>query len=384
MSSNQDDSEDVLHNDTNGSQMGAGVDIEPDARGQQMVDMEAMTHEHEDDPDVAPDLDEEGETVREPQPAQAEPMLQQPINIDDETPSSVDETASIPDDTPSVQGSALSSPRSEAPSLATPVRRGSPSSPHRPFDRRFHSRISSSPLMTPRARSPALLHSRQSSVASLGFPPASEPDESTAPWDVIRWSKLKKLTGQAFSETAKRKFGHPTCLAVTDSIVIGTSRGMILIFDHQQNPKAIIGAGTKSVESGGVTALAISADHTTVAAGHAAGHIFTWEMTRPTKPFLSIPPVDISLPQARRGDGHVSGCAVAHIGFLGYRRTALVSADDRGMAFSHLATRGMGAVARTVKTTRVLGRYPEVVTRSSKPLKKSSVLAFSPLPPWEH
>src|SRR5271170_955266 len=256
----------------------------------------------------------------------------------------------------------------------------SPSGTHRPFDRRFQSRLSSN-LNSPRASSPALLntHSRQSSLASIGLEPVAEPDGSTAPWDVIRWNRMRKITAQAFSEAAKRNFGRPTCMAVTDNIVIGSSKGLILIFDHQENHKAIIGLGTKAVECGAVTALAISADHSTVAVGHASGHIFTWEVTRFTRPFLHIPPIDFTKPQARKSDGHV-GCAVLHVGFLGYRRTALVSADDRGMAFSHLATRGMGALGRTVRTTRILGRYPDLVKRAAKPQKQSSVLAFSPLP----
>lgn len=297
---------------------------------------------------------------------------------------SVDETASIPDDTPSLRGSVLSSPRSEqARSIASPARNSSPSSPRRPFDRRFQSRLSTSSLLTPRPSSPAFLnaHSRHSSAGSFALPPPSEPDESAAPWEVIRWNKLRKLSGQAFSEVGKRNFGSPTCMAVTDALVIGTSRGMVLVFDHQQNNKAVIGAGTKALECGPVTALAISADHTTIAVGHATGHIYTWEIARPARPFLHIPPIDIGLPQAKRGDGHAENSAVIHVGFLAYRRTALVSADDKGMAFSHLATRGMGAVARSVKTTRILGRYPEVLSRpSAKPLKKSSVLAFAPLP----
>jgi hypothetical protein len=70
---------------------------------------------------------------------------------------------------------------------------------------------------------------------------------------------------------------------------------------------------------------------------------------------------------------------VIHLGFLGTRRTALVSADKRGMAFSHLATRGTGAIGRTVKTTRILGRYPEV-SAEHRTRRPSSVLAFSPLP----
>lgn len=50
------------------------------------------------------------------------------------------------------------------------------------------------------------------------------------------------------------------------------------------------------------------------------------------------------------------------------------------MAFSHLATRGLGAVGRTVKTTRLLGRYPFDIGMTGKPRKPSSILGFSPLP----
>jgi len=50
------------------------------------------------------------------------------------------------------------------------------------------------------------------------------------------------------------------------------------------------------------------------------------------------------------------------------------------MAFSHLATRGTGSLGRTVKTVRILGRYPDTPAPLGKPLKPSTVLAFSPLP----
>jgi hypothetical protein len=129
-----------------------------------------------------------------------------------------------------------------------------------------------------------------------------------------------------------------------------------------------------------VTALALSADHSTVAGGHDTGHIFTWELSRSAKPFLHIPPLDRAALDSRRSDGHVSGVAILHLGFLGTRHTALVSADDGGMAFSHLATRGLGAIARNVKTTRILGRYPLSTKSMEKPRKPSSVLAFAPLP----
>ncbi|KAL1970528.1 hypothetical protein VTN77DRAFT_4172 [Rasamsonia byssochlamydoides] len=295
----------------------------------------------------------------------------------------VDDTTSLPDDTPSLHGSLRSSPSSSALALRGSPRL-SPSPSHRPFDLRFQSRLSSSSLSSPRPSSPYLIrpHSRQSSFASQSFfvGPDSEVGAPQPPWEVVRWTKLRKITGQAFSEVGRRNFGRPTCMAISTAIVVGTSKGIILVFDYQQNLKTIIGPGTKAVECGSVMSLAISADHSTIAGGHATGDIFTWEISRAARPFLHIPPISAGQREARKSDGHISGVSVIHVGFLGTRRTALVSADDRGMAFSHLATRGMGAVGRTVKTTRILGRYPEPPAPGSRPRKPSSVLAFSPLP----
>jgi hypothetical protein len=134
------------------------------------------------------------------------------------------------------------------------------------------------------------------------------------------------------------------------------------------------------VESGAITSIAISADHLIVASGHANGSIFTWETARAARPFLHIPSLEPAQLVSRTVDGHVPNVPIRHLGFLGTRHTALVSADDRGMAFSHLATRGLGAVGRSVKTTRILGRYPNDVSTSGKPRKPSTVLAFSSLP----
>ncbi|KAI5289177.1 Vacuolar protein sorting-associated protein 8 [Ascosphaera aggregata] len=162
--------------------------------------------------------------------------------------------------------------------------------------------------------------------------------------------------------------------------MIGTRKGLILIFDYQQNLRHIIGQGTKAVQCGAITSLAISADHTSVAAGHADGTIFTWEVSRSARPFLTIPPISRSQAGTKGHDGHVFGAAVIHIGFLGIRHTALVSANDIGMAFSHLATRGTGPLGRRIKTTRILGRYPDDLSLAGRKRKPSSVLAFSPLP----
>ncbi|KAF5629230.1 vacuolar sorting-associated 8 like [Fusarium sp. NRRL 52700] len=299
--------------------------------------------------------------------------------------SPVDSVLSGPDDTPSIQGSFVSSPGSSVlPSVASRPGLSSPSPSFRPFDRRFQSRISSSALNSPRSSSPAFpflsSHSRNVSLSSQFLLDQADLETPTPPWEVVRWTKLRKLNGHAFSEAGKRNFGSPTCLAVSATIVLGTSKGIILVFDYNQNLKMIIGPGTKAVESGPITAIAISADHTTIAGGHASGNIFTWDTGRASRPFLTILHLEPSQLQNRTVDGHVPDVAITHLGFLGTRHTALVSADNKGMAFSHLATRGTGALGRTVKTHRILGRYPDAPMPPGKTVKPSTVLAFAPLP----
>ena len=99
-------------------------------------------------------------------------------------------------------------------------------SPSRGFDIRQHQRLSSMSGLTARSPTPSSAHSRISSFAGdmADITPADSP---SVPWEVVRWTKLRKITGQAFSELGKRKFGTPTCLAVcceegrSDSSLLG-------------------------------------------------------------------------------------------------------------------------------------------------------------------
>jgi hypothetical protein len=146
----------------------------------------------------------------------------------------------------------MSSPSgSILPSIASRPGIGSPTPSFRPFDRRFQSRLSvASPINSPRASSPAWLagHSRQTSLNSHMIMDQEELDTPSPPWEVVRWTKLKKLNGQVFSEIGKRQFGTPTCICVSASIVFGTSKGIILIFDYHQILKSIVGLGTKGMK----------------------------------------------------------------------------------------------------------------------------------------
>lgn len=141
------------------------------------------------------------------------------------------------------EGSATSSPGRR---FHSPAYGSSPTPSLRPFDRRFQARLPSSLANSPRASSPAFLdvRSRQSSV-SHSLRDIGDAETNQAPWDVVRWTKLRKITGQVCSEIGKRNFGRPTCIAVSASIALGTSKGIILVFDYNQDLKSIIGPGSK-------------------------------------------------------------------------------------------------------------------------------------------
>lgn len=72
-------------------------------------------------------------------------------------------------------------------------------------------------------------------------------DSPQTPWEVIRWTKLRKISGLVLSEIGKRNFGRPTCLTVSAYIILGTSKGLLVVFDYNQNLKFTIGLGTKGM-----------------------------------------------------------------------------------------------------------------------------------------
>lgn len=156
-----------------------------------------------------------------------------------------------PDETPSIR----SSPSGSLPIPRISLNRSATGSPSpRPFDRRFHARMSSSASSIPRIGSPGgpsflkndsrrISMLSQFSIDTQGSIDKAEEEEQT-PWDVVKWSKLKRISNQAFSEAGKRTFGRPTFLTVGAFIAIGTSKGLILLFDYQQTLKGIIGQGT--------------------------------------------------------------------------------------------------------------------------------------------
>ncbi|GAA5820930.1 hypothetical protein JCM3770_002634 [Rhodotorula araucariae] len=193
----------------------------------------------------------------------------------------------------------------------------------------------------------------------------------------IKWSTLKRLSARvhppvassaAAELMAQSALGQPTVMAVSGLVALGTNKGWVLVFDFAQNLRCVCGTEAIAKEAGAVTAVAVSQDHTFVAVGHDTGHIHLYALVKPSQPARSVPPVALQQVLAGRKEGHLVGSKILHLGFVGARHTAIVSSDDKGLAFYH----SLGKVLMLASTDiiRMLGQYPN----------PASVLADSPLP----
>ncbi|KAF8345868.1 Golgi CORVET complex core vacuolar protein 8-domain-containing protein [Amanita rubescens] len=208
--------------------------------------------------------------------------------------------------------------------------------------------------------------------------------------EVFKWTDLGSITQhfssrpsqKAISVLGVRPASRPTVLAANGMICVGTEDGSVHVFDFTQTLKCVCGTdlNAKQKAVGRVTALALSHDHTYVASGHSTGHIFLYNLSEPNMPARSIPPATLSVVASGRKEGHLQGSRIVNIGFIGGRHTAIVSADEHGLAFYH--NLGKVLFVEAFDTLRILGRYPEVDKpangRKRKP--KFTVLASSPLP----
>jgi len=132
----------------------------------------------------------------------------------------------------------------------------------------------------------------------------------------------------------------------------------------------LISAADSSV--GAVTALALSHDHTFVASGHASGYIQLFDLSSPQTPARSVPPTSLTAVRSGRKEGHLQGSRIVSIGFVAGRHTAVVSADEHGLAFYHSLGKVLFVEAPDI--LRILGKYPQ---REPKPPLQTSAKAES-------
>ncbi|KAG1468723.1 hypothetical protein G6F56_003671 [Rhizopus delemar] len=180
------------------------------------------------------------------------------------------------------------------------------------------------------------------------------------PWEAFKWTPLVKISDQLYSDAIKQESGLISVMAVGGVIAIGTTRSLVFVYDYSQSLKCILGDSNRAIEIGSVTSLTISSDHTTIACGHSQGHIVLWDIRKPAQPIRTIDPIPVSQVASQqqiapRKEGHIQGASILHLGFVGVKKTEIVSADDQGMSFYHMCYKMI--MINGVDSTRILGRY---------------------------
>ncbi|CAO3662203.1 unnamed protein product [Rhizopus stolonifer] len=228
-------------------------------------------------------------------------------------------------------------------------------------------------------------NTRNGSIASSDIIINEMPAE---PWEAFKWTPLVKISDQLYSDAIKQESGLISVMAVSGVIAIGTTRSLVFVYDYSQNLKCILGDSNRAIEIGSVTSLAISSDHTTIACGHSQGYIVLWDIRKPTQPIRTIDPIPVSQVASQqqiapRKEGHIQGASILHLGFVGVKKTEIVSADDQGMSFYHMCYKMI--MINGVDSTRILGRYQNLSLtpdkgQQPKSRKPSTVFAMQSLP----
>ncbi|KAI5119863.1 hypothetical protein M0805_000697 [Coniferiporia weirii] len=182
--------------------------------------------------------------------------------------------------------------------------------------------------------------------------------------EAFKWTSLQSINGHVFKATSEKAnavlgspvLGSPTVLTANGLICIGTDAGRALVFDFKQHLKCVCGDLLARL-FGPVTALALSHDHTFVAVGHARGHIQLFDVKNSSVAARTVNPTTLAAVASGRQEGHILGSRIVSLGFISGRHTAIVSADDQGLAFFH--SLGKVFFMEANDCLRILGKYPE-------------------------
>ncbi|KAK7507486.1 hypothetical protein BaRGS_00001421 [Batillaria attramentaria] len=136
---------------------------------------------------------------------------------------------------------------------------------------------------------------------------------------VLKPSKLKSASAQVLSAADRVDAGMPTAIAVSTLIAIGTSHGLVLVFDAKQVLKWCLGSTAVGAQYGAVSALSFNRDCSRLLCGFAKGQITMWDLSS-GKLIRTIT------------DAHPPGTAVLHVKFTDSFVLAVCS-DSGGSVF---------------------------------------------------
>ncbi|XP_072180793.1 vacuolar protein sorting-associated protein 8 homolog [Diadema setosum] len=190
---------------------------------------------------------------------------------------------------------------------------------------------------------------------------------------ILRHVLLRGIASQVSSAADRVDAGKPTAIAISIQIAVGSSHGLILVFDPKQVLRWCLGSTAVGAQYGAVSALSINNDCTRLLAGFAKGQMTMWDLTS-GKLLRTIT------------DAHPPGSAVLHIQFTDDPTLAICS-DSGGSVFELSMKRVMGM--RTCESRCLFsGSRGEVCTLAplrmdttvtSHPLKDFSLLAMATL-----
>ncbi|KAK0226218.1 Golgi CORVET complex core vacuolar protein 8-domain-containing protein [Armillaria fumosa] len=242
--------------------------------------------------------------------------------------------------------------------------------------------------------------SRVSSLSNLHTASGTEENgtSSSKPphTDVFKWTELRVIEQQLKAKSPKVSsilgspfLGSPTALAANGLICIGTEEGRICVFDFKQKLVCVCGTEATGKTAGPVTALALSFDHTYVVSGHSSGFIQLYDLKTPNSPVRTVPPTTVLAISTGRKEGHIQGSRIVNVGFVAGRHTAIVSADEHGLAFYYSLGKMLFIEASDI--LRILGKYPldslpssdsssSAASTTRRRKSRYSILAMMPLP----
>eukprot|EP00698_Gefionella_okellyi_P019588 TRINITY_DN6022_c0_g1_i1.p1 TRINITY_DN6022_c0_g1~~TRINITY_DN6022_c0_g1_i1.p1 ORF type:complete len:1522 (-),score=360.42 TRINITY_DN6022_c0_g1_i1:629-5194(-) len=99
--------------------------------------------------------------------------------------------------------------------------------------------------------------------------------------DIVKLEVLREITTQLSSTQTRHDVGLPACMSVHPRfIAVGTTHGLILVFDHYQLLKVIL--ASHGSEASSTSSIDISPDGDWLVSGHKDGTVMLWDIAKGT------------------------------------------------------------------------------------------------------